>query len=220
MKKLKCFKVIMCLLIFIGISSIANFSNAGVEIKEGTTPYTSINISESFDICYNLRDGTSTLGTCDLDPHMATSLDWGAVAYLAQSRYGGNSLSVTTNTTGNKSGVMNLGSYTQTATIFESRSKTSTNATSYRYRLEEALADANLSKYVDVISNTVDADTTKGRAIAETKNWYGATYSFNNTNNTDYPIIIRDSLFGVSNTYSNTTGQAHSSLSFRPVIWN
>lgn len=215
MKKIN--KRIIILVIFLTAIVISNFSYAGVEIKSGTTPYTSVNISEAFDICYNLRDGTSTLGTCNLDPHMATSMDWGAVAYLAQSRYGRNSSYVTDNTTGNNSGIMNLNSYTQTATLFESRNKTSTNATSYRYRLEEALADSNLSKYVDVISNTVDTTTTKGRAIAETKNWYGATYSYSNSNNTDGPIIIRDSLFGVS---GNPSGQAYSQISFRPVIWN
>lgn len=220
MRTVKLQKIIVCLIIFIGIIAIANFSNAGLEIKEGTSAYTSVNISESFDICYNLRDGTSTLGNCNLDPHLATSLDWGAVAYLAQSRYGANSSNVSNNTTGNKSGVMNMNGYTQTATLFESRNKTSGNAASYRYRLEEALQDDNMKKYVDVISNTVDADTTKGRAIAETKNWYGASYSYNNANNTDYPLIIRDSAFGVNYNYNINNGQARSDLTFRPVIWN
>lgn len=215
-------KIILSIIIFIILIGISNIANAGVEIKSGTTKYTSVNISESFDICYNLRDGTSTLGTCSLDPHLATSLDWGAVAYLAQSRYGANASSVSTNTTGNQTGVMDLANgSTQTATLFESRNKTSIFATSYRYRLEEALADSSLAKYVDVIPNTVDSETTLGRAIAETKNWYGASYTFQNGTNTDYPIIIRDSLFGVSN-YGvyNTTGQAHSNVTFRPVIWN
>ena len=213
-------KIMIFILLFVSIISIANFSQAGVEMKEGTTAYTSVNISESFDICYNLRDGTSTLGNCDLDPHLATSLDWGAVAYLAQSRYGGNSSSISSNTTGNKSGVMNMNTWTQTATLFESRNKNSTNAKQYRFRLEEAIADSNLSKYVDVISNTVDVDTTKGRAMAETINWYGANYNFQNSTNSDVPIIIRDSLFGVYYYGGYTAGQANASLTFRPVIWN
>ena len=221
MRTVKLQKIIICLIIFIGIIAIANFSNAGLEIKEGTSAYTNVNISESFDICYNLRDGTSTLGNCNLDPHLATSLDWGAVAYLAQSRYGANSSNVYTNTTGNKSGIMNMSGWTQTATMLENRNKTSTNATTYRYRLEEALQDDNMKKYVDLIPYTWTAENTKGRAIAETTNWYGATY--NAPNNKEYPITMRDSLFGVnaglSNTY-HTTGQARSDVTFRPVIWN
>lgn len=213
-------KIILLLAIIALFMSINTISFAGLEIKEGTTAYTSVNISESFDICYNLRDGTSTLGTSNLDPHLATSLDWGAVAYLAQSRYGANASSVSTNTTGNKSGVMNMNGYTQTATIFENRNTTSTEATTYRYRLEAALLDNNMKKYVDVISNTVDETTTLGRAIAETRNWYGATYSFNNGANTNNPIIIRDSLFGVGYSYYGSSGQASSNLTFRPVIWN
>lgn len=212
MKKLK---LAISIIIFIVIASIAKFSNAGVEIKSGTTPYTSVNISESFDICYNLRDGTSTLGNCDLDPHMATSLDWGAVAYLAQSRYGANSSNVTKNTTGNQTGVMNLDSYTQTATIVESRSTSNT----YLKRLEEALADEELKKYVDVIPTTFDNTTTKGRAMTETRNWYGDSTSWTSLG-ANYPVVIRDSLFGVSNGNGLAAGQAHTSVSFRPVIWN
>ena len=212
-------KMIFSIIIFIVLIGICSFCNAGVEIKDGTTKYTSVNISESFDICYNLRDGTSTLGTCSLEPHLGTALDLGAVAYLAQSRYGANASSVSNNSTGNQTGVMSIGAYTQTATLFESRNKTSINATTYRYRLEEALADSSLAKYVDVIPNTVDSETTLGRAIAETKNWYGASYTFQNGTNTDYPIIIRDSLFGVRNSFGDA-GQAHSNVTFRPVIWN
>ena len=217
MKKVKNTKIAISITIFLIIASISSFCNAGVEIKSGTTPYTSVNISESFDICYNLRDGTSTLGNCDLDPHMATSLDWGAVAYLAQSRYGANSSNVTTNTTGNKTGIMDLGSYTQTATILENRSTSNT----YLKSLEEALKDENKKKYVDVIPTTFDNTTTKGRAMTETRNWYGANTSWTSLS-ANYPVVIRDSLFGVNNVYVSilAAGQAHTAASFRPVIWN
>lgn len=214
MKKL----VTIIIISFIILTASSVVSNAAVEIKRGTTAYISVNISESFDICYNLRNNDSTLGSNNLDPHLATSLDWGAVAYLAQSRYGVNNSSINTNTTGNQSGVMNMNGYTQTATIFENRKKTSASAINYRYRLEEALEDGNLSKYVDVISNNVDSTTSIGRAMAETKNWYGASYSFDNSSNTDYPILIRDSLFGMP--YNGTSGWSGADITFRPVIWN
>ena len=133
MKSKNCNNIITTLIFIIILISINNYSYAGVEIKYGTTPYTNIDISESFDICYNLRDGTSTLGMNNLDPHLATSLDWGAVAYLAQSRYGANASTVSINTTGNESGIMNMsGYYTQTATIFESRNVTSNDAINYK----------------------------------------------------------------------------------------
>ena len=210
------------IIIFIIIFS-TTISKAGVQIIKGATTYTSVNISESFDICYNLRNGDSTLGTNTLDPHLATSLDWGAVAYLAQSRYGANATSTNSynsTSTGNESGVKDTGGYMQTATLFENRNKTSTNAKSYRYRLEEALKTPGMEKYVDEISNTVNVTTTLGRAIAETQNWYGATYTFQNQSNTDYPLIIRESLFDVVNIFNIPTGLAHSSVTFRPVIWN
>ena len=218
-------KMAIIFISFIFCISISTMSNGAIEIKSGTSAYTSINISEAFDECYNLRDSSSTLGTNSLDPHMATSLDWGAVAYLAQSRYGRNGpnlTDITANTTGNNSGVMNMNSYTFTATMYENRNTTSSWATNYRYRLEEAIADPNMSKYVDLIPSytTINAENTVGRAIVETRNWYGATYAI--TNNADYPIITHDSLFGVifNNLNTYTTGQAISSVSFRPIIWN
>ena len=217
-------KISIIFVIIIGIIIFSNtISLAGVQIIDNATTYTSVNVSESFEICYNLRNSDSTLGTNTLDPHLTTSLDWGAVAYLAQSRYGANANTLNSfndTSTGNKSGVQDTGGYMQTATIFENRNKTLTNATSYRSKLEEALKTPGMEKYIDVISNTVNTETTLGRAIAETQNWYGATYSFSNNSNTDYPIIIRDSLFGVVNYFPYTSGLAHSSVTFRPVIWN
>lgn len=217
-------KIIVSFIMIIAIIICSNtISMAGIQVIDKATTLTNVNVSESFDLCYNLRNGDSTLGTSNLEPHLTTSLDWGAVAYLAQSRYGSNATSLNsygTTSTGNESGVQDTGGYMQTATLFESRNKTSAEATSYRYRLEEALQDENMKKYVDVISNTVDKTTTLGRAIAETQNWYGATYSFQNGSNTNNPMIIRDSLFGVSNYLDTSTGQASSNLTFRPVIWN
>lgn len=214
-------KKLLVLIVFIMIVSISLISNAGIEVKNGTTPYVNINISQAFDACYNLRDGTSTLGANSLDPHMATALDWGAVAYLAQSRYGANASSLSNNTTGNESGVMQLGrDSTLTATMYESRNKTSGAAKSYRYRLEEALADDNLKKYVDIIPNAFDVESTRGRAVVETKNWYGALCTVGNA--IDLPIMMREySAFGFSIGYSyGDSGQAHNLISFRPVIWN
>ena len=154
--------------------------------------YGYVNVSESFDICYNLRNSDSTLGNNSLDPHLTTSLDWGAVLYLAQSRYGINSNAIASNTTGNQSGIRDMNQFTQTATIFESRNKTSTYAISYRYRLEEAVNDPTLKKYVDVIPNETTIQSTLGRALLETKNWYTSEYTVYNSNNTDNPIITRN----------------------------
>lgn len=215
-------KVIVSFIMIIAIIICSNtISMAGIQIIDKATTLTNVNVSESFDLCYNLRNGDSTLGKSNLEPHLTTSLDWGAVAYLSQSRYGSNatSLSSFNNTsTGNESG-----GYMQTATMFETRNTTSSSATSYRYRLDEALQDENMKKYVNLIPTSpnvanVNVSNTLGMALAETQNWFGASYSFGN--NTDYPVIIRDSLFGVFHNYNSPTGQADFNLTFRPVIWN
>ena len=221
-------RVILFIMIMFIIIFNNNISMAGLQVVDGAAEYVNVNISESFEICYNLRNSDSTLGTNSLDPHLVTSLDWGAVAYLAQSRYGSNATALelfNNSSTGNESGVQDTNGYMQTATIFENRNKTSNNATMYRYKLEEALTTPGMEKYVDVISNTVDNTTTLGRAIAETIGWYGASYLFRNGSNTDEPLIIRNSLFGVSTYvgYNGITyyeGRAASNFTFRPVIWN
>ena len=215
-------QISLAIIIIAIIICTSTISTAGVEIKEGTDAYTSVNVSESFEICYNLRNGDSTLGTSNLDPHLATSLDWGAVAYLAQSRYGTNSTRLNdfnNTTTGNNSGVRELDGYTQIATMFENRNTTSSNAQNYRYALEQALQDESKKKYVDLIPsyNELSISTTLGRAMEETKNWYGANYSM--SSNTDNPMIIRNSLFGVFGNIYNT-GEASDQVTFRPVIWN
>lgn len=220
-------KIIVSFIMIIAIIICSNtISMAGIQIIDGAKTMTSFNISEEFDMCYNLRNGDSTLGTNSLDPHLVTSLDWGAVAYLAQSRYGTNatSLSSYNNTsTGNESGVQDTGGNIHVSSMFETRSTTSSNATAYRYRLEEALKTPGMEKYVNLILtspniNNITVDNTLGMAIAETRNWFGATYTFSNNN--DYPIPARDSLFGVFFNYYFTSGEARDNVTFRPVIWN
>ena len=76
-------KIIISFIIVIAIVICSNtISMAGIQIIDKATTMTSLNVSEEFDMCYNLRNGDSTLGTNSLDPHLVTSLDWGAVAYF------------------------------------------------------------------------------------------------------------------------------------------
>lgn len=213
-------KLIIGIICFIVVVYISSVSNAGMEIKDGTTAYTGINISEAFEICYNLRDGSSTLGNCELDPHLTTSLDWGAVAYLAHSRYGANSSNVGINTTGNMSGILKMNGDCFTTTILESR-KTIKNLE----KIENAINTPELKKYIDIIPNNLNNETTRGRAISETYNWYGTAtgYMYGGVgSNSGSPVISRQNIFGYGDHSGNypSTGAQSTQTSFRPVIWN
>ena len=78
----------------------------------GGTAWTNINISESYAECESLNSPTSTLGTSALKAHLTTDADWSAMAIFSVSQYGG------ATTTGNSSGIYNVGSnWTQTTGI-------------------------------------------------------------------------------------------------------
>ena len=222
-------KAIFTILLAIVLFLIGNKSYAAIQIVPGKT-WNDINVSEAFDICLDMANEGSTLGNQEgLQPHMATSLDWGAAAYLGQSRYGANNSGMSSNTTGNQSGIMNMNYNTTTATMYKGRTVSTgenSNTVLYRYSLENAIASPTLSKYVDLIDapyNNITAENTRGRAMAETINWYSANWSIGT--NPDVPVFVRwGSAFGVSCYGGISNGGAHgaaaSSVTFRPIIWN
>ena len=180
-------KVLIVLSFMIMLIAIPKNNFAGIQIVplgNGISSYTAVSASEAFTKCYEMRN--NELKGYNVDPHMATSLDWGAVAYLAQSRYGANSSSVSTNTTGNATGVYNMNLHYFTATMAEERVTTNSN----RASLEAALADDNMKKYVDLIPLLPTLENSKGRAMVETKQWYGANYDVERKQK-DYPLAGR-----------------------------
>lgn len=79
---------------------------------------------------------------------------------------------------------MNLNYFT--ATMAEERVTTNSN----RASLEAALADDNMKKYVDLIPLLPTLENSKGRAMVETKQWYGATYDVERKQK-DWPLAVR-----------------------------
>ncbi len=185
----KVLKLISIIILTMLLSTIATISNAGVEVKSGTTPYTSITVSGSYQVCFDMRYG-GTLGSNSLDPHLTTNADWAAAAYLGLSDYGdvrdGDGTSVTidgtsyNSTTNNITGVMNMGkTFTQTASLFPGAS-----TSSYRTALENNIN----TKYVETLGTTMEDATNKGRAYGETSGWYGSLSYYPSTG---WPVEIR-----------------------------
>lgn len=209
-EKIKYINIIMILTILL----LTIKSNAAMEIKPGTSAWTNITVSESYQQCYDLRNSDTTLGKNTLDPHLTLNSDWATVSYLAASAYGkidGNDYGSRTlidggaynTTTGNASGVINFGNYfTQTSSIYQNRSNVYIGN----------LTNNKDSKYVESIDDITSIDNTKGKAIAEVKNWFGAT------SYTPMTIVLRRAIFG--NWDSGGNGNADSGITFRPVIWN
>lgn len=88
-----------------------------VESKPGTIIWTNITASDAYNVCQQMKSGTSSIGSGDLNPHMSTPQDWDAVSVLAISNYGDSNYDNQgtyngyRSTTNNATGVMGFGIY-------------------------------------------------------------------------------------------------------------
>lgn len=232
-------KIFITFLLAIAIVAVSSISRAAIEIKPGTTTYKGINVSDSYQICYNLRANDTTLGSNSLDPHLTLNKDWSAVSYLGASAYGsarsqyGVEVKIGERTyysiTGNKSGVMDFGyTWTQTASLYDGDGQ---NYPNYTKNLQDNIG----TKYVETLPTTNDVESTKGLGYAETTDWYKpsedrynkyAAYPLKTR-----PVGIRRNIFGYTYYYVNDsdyyssgyamgTGMPSDYATFRPVIWN
>lgn len=183
----------------------------------GGTAWTNINISESYAECESLNSPTSTLGTSALKAHLTTDADWSAMAIFSVSQYGGATDNSPKTTTGNSSGIYNVGgNWTQSTGILSTANKNSTPYISGLFN-----DDGSVKKYIRQWTSTraetnfvgfLDSDSSSKGTI-----YWGSSNS--------YPVSIKNGLFGVGIGSSSiftyyTSGGAFSNVTFRPVIWN
>lgn len=251
-------KIKFIIFIIIGtLMCIVPQSQAAIAIKpatvtNGSNVLVNTSISNSYELCQQMTDAGESLYGTTVRPHLATNKDWGAVSYLSLSAYGTNSavqddnnngIPITINgvnyysTNGNATGVMNWGSnpnkttlYTQTSGIIQAYIDLTdkTNDSTVDYDNLRALDVNNATDFVEVFSGSYNNTTTKGMAMYETSSLHNS-WKYNGTN-VDYPVSIRNGLFGFSvsgsstiNIYSVnacTSGAGRGSVTFRPVIWN
>ena len=185
----------------------------------GGPAWTNINISESYAECESLNSPTSTLGTSALQAHLTTDADWSAMAIFSVSQYGGATSNSPGTTTGNSSGIYNVGSnWTQSTGILSTANKNSTPYISGLFN-----EDGSVKKYIKQWSTT-RAETNfvgfQDSSAQGTYGWMGGTTWWGTS--TSYPVSIKNGLFGVLFGYGNfiTSGGAFSNVTFRPVIWN
>ena len=198
-------KIITSLIILIFILMIATSVNAAVESKANTTPHT-LTLNNAYQICYDMRNPTSSLGNNTLDPHLMLNKDYGAFAYLGMSAYGNNSSKATVtggwSTTPNITGVINVNKESELTSGSESLGG---------------------NKYVEKLT-TLDVNTTRGMALIETKGWHYAKDGGNSLTSTQvivrWPYRMRSTSSYTGETYGYTVSNTSSSIKYRPVIWN
>lgn len=172
----------------------------------------SASIIDAFQLCYDMRDPTSSLGNNSLDSHLMLNKDFGAYAYLGMSAYGTNGALKSVNikgwkwqqpsTTINETGIINMADNGQTAGVY--------------FNTETAKKYGN-TKYAEVFNGAFTEENTKGMAIKETFGWYkGAVNGDLDAGNTVISRNNANNAYGYSRTVENYNGRKP----FRPVIWN
>lgn len=194
----------------------------------GGAAWTNINISESYAECESLNSPTSTLGTSALKAHLTTDADWSAMAIFSVSQYGGATSNSPGTTTGNSSGIYNVGSnWTQSTGILSTANKNSTPYISGLFN-----EDGSVKKYIKQWSTTraetnfVGFKNSDAQGISKgTYGWMGGITVWGTS--TSNPVSIKNGLFGIgigSGTYfshgRHASGGAFNDVTFRPVIWN
>lgn len=202
-------------------------------LTDGSNVLVNKTVSQSYTLCRQMTSNGESLYGTDVEPHLATNKDWGAVSYLSNSVYGTNKagqnkgVEITINsvkynsTTGNASGVMNWGSnpnkslYTFSSGL--DNAYTGNNITSI-----QELYNNRTTEYVEYQDMT-NRNLTIGMAIHETSSFYSGLHYIEHSNTQNNHVVVRNGLFGYANSTGNvpgTSGNASDKATFRPVIWN
>ena len=225
MKINKTVKIIFIILVLSIVSLIFINTNTYCATQiVATNSFSTKNLEDSYKCSRDLGLPTSTLGDNALEPHLSTAREWGAVAFLGISIYGdvtanyGSATTVSLNgsnhssTTGNASGVIDLGISSSNATTTQSTHIASYTSDTTSGNLATVQSIFNNSKYVDYLrASTGEPGTTFG----EIKNWYGSTTSFLEGS---YFIPYINGINSMSR--SNGSSLSTDRKAWRPVIWN
>ena len=177
-------------------SSTANNPDLTLQIKPNVTSWRSITSTNIFEVCLKLTSesnySTYFNKVSNVDTHMTKNVEWGAVVYLAHSKYGlnGSEIAVKSNgyTTGQGAGNNN---YNTTTGITASTTKNvygiydmsggayeyvAACLTGYTSELSSNTDSTYISKYIDVYSSY--GITKYGDAVYETSNSSSGTNSW------------------------------------------
>lgn len=178
-----------------------NSDSHNIFFKNTNAILKNISISNAYNSIINLNRKIDISNT-----HMLTNLEWGAITYLSHSKYGIGSNIKAETTTGNPTGVYNMG--------------ITKEFVMGNFNNDLGLNDKNNSGFKELPKQYVDiykSSTIKGRklgdATGETENWYNSSNTFINGN---HPFIVRgeNSIFD----FNNSTGGADINTTFRMVI--
>lgn len=209
-------------------------SSSTPTIKPGEKSLKSLSVSKQFSTSQLFSSSGYINDPTQVNAHMMKNTEWGAVAYLKQSKYGlsltdiaqntnssyytgggrlvGYVSNIAQSTTGNVYGIYDMsgGSYEYVMGNY--------NSTAGSSGITFSSID---SKYYDVYTGNTISSSILGDALGETKGWYGDTITFVTS---DRPFFIRGGLYNTSSSEAglfytyNHTGVEDGTVSFRVVV--
>ena len=226
-------------------SSTANNPDLTLQIKPNVTSWRSISSANIFTTCLNLTSDaqytTYFNNKNNVDTHMTKNVEWGAVAYLAHSKYGLNGDQIGINANSNcKTGIGNGSSeYNTNVGKFSSTTKNVYGVydmsggayeyvaacyTGYTNKLTANTDTAYINKYIDVYdsyssSKFGDAVFETSSSSSSTTSWFSDCSYFVDSS---YPVFERGGYCdGGSDaglfSFDNNSGNGYSYRGFRPV---
>ena len=219
--------------------------NLTMQIRPNATSWRNIASTNIFTACLNLTSDAkykiyfNNVG--NVDTHMTKNIEWGAVAYLAHSKYGLNGEEISLNTNSSyKTGYGNDGSSLYNTKIGTNSSTTKNvygiydmSGGAYEYvsacyagKTDYITTNSNyIEKYIDVY-NDYDSTTKYGDAVLETsssssesKSWFADYSHFVNADN---PVFRRGGYYADGSnaglfSFADSEGNSLNYNSFRPV---
>ena len=186
---------------------------------------TNISISNAWLSSQKMIANDNIYGLKDANVNVLTNLEWGAIAYLANSKYGinGNMTSnkldyknnLTSSTTGNITGVFDMISNTEMvmANYNKDAGKDKNDNSGFKN-----YSNVDWPSIIDYYSGITNKNKILGDATSETEGWYNSYSKFVNG---AYPFFIRggkiDGKISIYN-YSSFTGNQTDNVSFRTVL--
>ena len=217
-----------------------------LQIKPNVTSWRSMTSLNMFTACQNLTSdskySTYFNSKDKIDTHMTKNVEWGAVAYLAHSKYGLNGDEIGINTNSRyKTGIGNNGGSAYNTDVGKNSSTTknvygiydmsggayeyvAACYTGYTNELTANTDTAYINKYIDVYESYNSPRF--GDAVLETSSrssgstsWFSDSSYFVNSN---YPVFVRGGDdFNGSNAglfyFNNHNGNSYNNYGFRPV---
>lgn len=207
--------------------SSCNIKNLNLYSLPNSNSITNVSISTASLMSNSMVERNNIYGlNSDSSAHVLTNLEWGAIAYLTNSKYGVNqNLSyeninylnnLSSSTTGNITGVFDMAgtlSEMVMANYNQDAGKDKKNHSGFK-----DFGTVDWPSRIDYYNGITYKNRLLGDATGETIGWYDAIYEFVNG---EYPFMVRGGTMknqaSIYN-FSNTTGSPNESFTFRVVL--